>query len=299
MVFGNKLYFCLNKMKNRLSVAMPWLVVYVVLLLCSCGERKRLVPSEEDSTSMDLYVPADSVEDEVEQLVADTPMPKSAEGLFDDFFFNFASSSQLQRERIRFPLLVWRGEHADTIAKDKWEYERFFMRQGYYTLIFDDEEHADVVKDTSIDKAMVETIYFGTESVEQYAFDRKEGLWMLDNIRYIPIANSRNASFLKFYNQFATDSLFQIESLSEVVQISVPDPDDDFAYLDGVVTPETWPAFAPSVLPSGTIYNIAYGERTVDSNSRIFVVRGISNGMEMQLNFALKDNRWLLTKYKE
>lgn len=286
-------------MKNRLSVAIPWLSVCIVLFLCSCGEEKRHTSSDDESVSMNLYVPVDSTEDEVEQLVADTPMPKSAEGLFDDFFFNFASSSQLQIERIRFPLLVWRGEQSDTIVKADWEYERFFMRQGYYTLIFDDEKHADVVKDTSIDKVMVETIYFGTKSVEQYAFDRKDGLWMLDNIRFIPISNSRNASFLEFYNQFATDSLFQTESLSDVVEISVPDPDDDFAYLDGVVTPETWPAFAPSNLPSGTIYNIAYGERTVDSNSRIFVVRGISNGMEMQLDFALKDNRWLLTKYKE
>lgn len=286
-------------MKNKLSFAIFWLVVCIMLFLYSCGDEKRQTSSEEDSISMDLYMPTDNVEDEVEQLVADAPMPKSAEGLFDDFFFNFASSSQLQVERTRFPLLVWRGERADTIIKENWEYERFFMRQGYYTLIFDDEKHADVVKDTSIDKVMVETIYFGTESVKQYAFDRKEGLWMLDNIRFVPIDDNRNASFLRFYNQFATDSLFQLESLSDVVEISVPDPDDDFAYLDGVVTPETWPAFAPSNLPSGTIYNISYGERILESNSRIFVVRGISNGMEMQLDFALKNNRWLLTKYKE
>ena len=121
---------------------------------------------------------------------------------------------------------------------------------------------------------------------------------MLDSIVNKPLAQSVNASFLNFYHRFATDSTFQSNSVSDIVQFSGPDPDDDFSTMEGVLTPETWPAFAPE-LPANTLYNVIYGEPKQGGNHKILVFRGISNGLEMELTFKRQGKKWLLTKLSE
>ena len=44
--------------------------------------------------------------DTLETLLSEQPMPKAADELFDDFFFNFSANKKLQRKRISFPLPV-------------------------------------------------------------------------------------------------------------------------------------------------------------------------------------------------
>ena len=274
----------------------------VSLLMLSCkGEKATGEPEEEASEvdSMELVMADTLAEDTMEQLIEATPMPLAAEELFDDFFFNFAANKKLQISRIKFPLFVIRGERRDTLNKEDWRHDRFFMRQGYYTLIFEDESQMDIPQDTSVDKVVVERIYYGTESVERNYFVRSEGIWRLEEIEYEPISANRNSSFLVFYERFASDSLFQTESLAETVVFTGPDPDDDFGEMEGLLTAETWPAFAPE-LPQGVIYNMVYGDGYGKGNDRIFMIRGISNGLEMRLDFAQTgDGRWILTRFSE
>lgn len=270
-------------------------ILAFVLLMLSCKGGRM--------TSGDGEVPADSIENVeatdvdtmMEQLIEDTPMPKAADELFDDFFFNFAANRKLQTDRILFPLPVITGNKVDSIRKENWKMEHFFMRQGYYTLIFDSRRQMDLGKDTAVGHVVVEKIFFDIKTVKQYMFDRINGLWMMRAINVQPIYKNANASFLKFYHKFASDSTFQTESLGETVQFIGPDPDDDFEQMEGVITPATWPAFAPE-MPSGMIYNINYGEGTGIGNYKIFVIRGISNGLEMEMTFRRKDGQWMLTK---
>ena len=107
--------------------------------------------------------------------------------------------------------------------------------------------------------------------------------------------SNKNASFLKFYGKFATDSTFQAEHLHNPVKFVGPDPDDDFSTMTGDIEPETWPAFAPK-LPSSMIYNIIYGQKYNESNLKIFVIRGIANGLETELTFKRIGGKWMLTK---
>ena len=74
-----------------------------------------------------------------------------------------------------------------------------------------------------------------------------------------------------------------------------PDPDDDFVQMEGLITPDTWPAFAPQ-LPQKMIYNIVYGQPRKERDTKVFVLRGIANGLEMELRFKRVNNRWLLMK---
>lgn len=274
-----------------------FVVSAMVLLMFSCKGNTSTADVEEtavadssDSCSIDT-IPVDTME----QLISATPMPKAADELFDDFFFNFAANRSLQLERIKFPLPVIEAGLTKHIEKGDWHMEHFFMRQGYYTLIFDNVKQMALVKDTSVEHVVVEKVFFKEKTVKQYIFERKAGKWMLCSIQFNQLYENMNASFLKFYQRFSRDSAFQIESLHDPVRFTGPDPDDDFSQIEGVITADTWPAFA-SELPTEMIYNIIYGQTYTESNHKIFVIRGISNGLEVELTFENEDGKWVLTE---
>ena len=266
------------------------------LLMLSCtGNKGQRTDIQADS----LAVAADSVDtvavDTLEQLIIDTPMPKAADELFDDFLFNFAANKRLQRERVVFPLNVRKKNKDEQIAKERWKMEHFFMRQGYYTLMFNDDQQMRLMKDTSVNRAIVERIQLRKNEVTDYVFRRIHGAWMLLEIRKTTIEDNVNASFLEFYRHFVTDSAFQVKSLNRTVDFVGPDPDDDFGMMEGVITADTWEAFAPK-LPSKTIYNIVYGDPQEEGDEKIFIMRGIANGLELELRFKKVGERWLLMK---
>ena len=266
-------------------------------LLMACGGNKSNHSEEvapADTTVADS-VAVDSVSNPLAYTMENIPMPKAADELFDDFFFNFAANKKLQQERILFPLKKINGQKEETVTKEQWRTERYFLRQDYYTLLFDGERDMEVVKDTSVHHAVVEMIYFNTGAIIQHVFNRLRGTWMLTSIETIPISQSVNASFLDFYHQFVTDTVFQTESLAETIQFVGPDPDDDFSQMEGEISPDTWEAFAPD-LPKKMIYNIIYGEPRREGNTKLFVLRGIANGLELELTFKRVGGKWKLKK---
>lgn len=259
-----------------------------------CTDKKPVA----DTTRVDSTADTTST-DTLSQLISEEQqMPKAADELFDDFIFNFAGSKRLQMKRIVFPLKVVNGNKTTAIQKSQWRMERFFMQQGYYTLIFDNHRQMNIVKDTSINEVVVEKIFLKREKVKKYNFERRNGQWMLTSVVTNAMYQNTNASFLSFYEKFVSDSTFQIESLNNPVSFSGPDPDDDFGTMTGEIDPETWPAFAPQ-LPSDCIYNIMYGQKYSEGDQKIFVMRGISNGMEMELTFKRIEGQWKLTKLSE
>ena len=267
-----------------------------VLLLSACQGQKS--GGNEEETTADTIQKADTMASTLEEEVASeqTPMPKAADELFDDFIFNFAANSKLQSSRIKFPLKIQRGEEISYVKKGQWQMEYFFMKQDSYTLLFDSEKEMEHVKEaTDINHAIVEKIYLEAKTVKQYVFDRINGLWMLQEVIHMPLSESRNASFLEFYEHFASEPEYQQKHLMESVKFVGPDPDDDFSQMEGVITPDTWEAFAPE-LPSGMIFNIVYGELKKETGRKVFVLRGIANGLELELVFKHDGGKWRLEK---
>ena len=258
-----------------------------------CTEKKVAATDTTVADSADT-----ATTDTLEQLINEQPMPKAADELFDDFIFNFAANRKLQYSRIQFPLKVVNGKTEKTVQKSAWKMEHFFMNQGYYTLIFDNRKQMTLVKDTSVNSVVVEKIYLRKKKVKQYVFNRIDGKWNLVEVNTGAMVQNTNASFLDFYQKFATDSLYQVQHLDDPIHFSGPDPDDDFSNMTGDIAPETWPAFAPE-LPRDFIYNIMYGQKYTQSNRKIFVMRGIANGMEMELTFQRKGGEWKLTRLSE
>lgn len=281
---------------KKLSFLSVLLAVLTVVCFTSVGCSDKKPAQVHDSTSVDSVVADTQTVDSTEKLIEETPMPKAADELFDDFVFNFAANRKLQMKRVHFPLPVYHNDKlVKSIGKRAWKMEHFFMHQDYYTLIFDNQKQMNLVKDTAIDHVVVEKVFYAKKKVQQFLFNRINGEWMMTSINYKPMYSNMNASFLKFYGHFATDSTFQAEHLHNPVKFVGPDPDDDFSTMSGDIEPETWPAFAPQ-LPHGMIYNIIYGQKYAESNQKIFVIRGIANGMETILTFKRIHGKWMLIK---
>lgn len=281
---------------KKLSFLSVLLAVLTVVCFTSVGCSDKKPAQVHDSTSVDSVVADTQTVDSTEKMIEETPMPKAADELFDDFVFNFAANRKLQMKRVHFPLPVYHNDKlVKSIGKRAWKMEHFFMHQDYYTLIFDNQKQMNLVKDTAIDHVVVEKVFYAKKKVQQFLFNRINGEWMMTSINYKPMYSNMNASFLKFYGHFATDSAFQAKHLHNPVKFVGPDPDDDFSTMSGDIEPETWPAFAPQ-LPHGMIYNIIYGQKYAESNQKIFVIRGIANGMETILTFKRIHGKWMLIK---
>ena len=275
-------------MMNKFLIA----VFACLVAIFSCKGNKATYGDEE--------APADSIDslgmavaDSVEVLPAETMLPRAADELFDDFFFNFIVNKKMQKSRIKFPLPVVDGDKKEMIAKEEWKMDHFFMNQGYYTLIFDNHKQLNLLKDTSVSHVTVEKIYLDKKRVKQYVFGRENGLWQLNSIKLTDTYNVKNASFIDFYQKFANDTAFQIQHLCNPVAFTGPDPDDDFQQMEGVITPDTWLAFSPEI-PVKMIYNIVYGQNYTESNRKIFLIRGIANGLEIEMVFKRIVGKWML-----
>lgn len=278
-------------------------LLLITIMQSGCSEKKTpatdSIADSDTVDTVDTVAPLDSdtvVLDTLSSIIAATPMPKAADELFDDFLFNFAANNKLQHERVAFPLPVIADNDSSFIEEKQWHMQQFFMPQGYYTLIFDNEKQMELMKDTHISHAVVEKINLDGKNVEQFVFERKNGLWTLTNIRRGALYQNANASFLDFYERFSRDSLFQVASLAQPVKTSLPDPDDDFSYIDGEFYPEQWTDFKPPVMPQHMIYNILYGQEYKQSNKKLFIIRGIANGLETEMTFQMKGGEWKLTQ---
>lgn len=279
---------------------MKKVIVFIVLgvfvgMVCfssvGCSGKK---PEPVDSDSISA-ISDTTAADTLDQIIAETPMPSAADELFDDFFFNFAANRKLQMKRIVFPLPVIAGKDTTFLPKKRWKMDHFFMHQDFYTLIFDNMKQMNVVKDTTINHVVVERINLPRRYVKGYVFNRIRGEWKMTSIVKTSLKASKNASFLSFYHKFVRDTVFQVRSVNDPLEFTGPNPDDDFSSMSGILAPEQWLSFAPE-LPSGTIYNVIYGQHYTESNQKIFVIRGIANGLETELTFRRKGGHWKLMK---
>ena len=270
------------------------LAVMTMLIGTGCTDKK-------EAKSDTLAVITDTIDttsvDSLEEIIAETPMPKAADELFDDFFFNFASNKQLQRNRIVFPLTVKTGEESHQVQRREWKMEKFFRTQGYFTLIFDNTKQMKLVKDTSINKVTVEKIRLGNGTVEQFQFERKNGQWVLAEIDNISYANTGNASFLTFLDKFLSDESSQQQSIENPLPYYGPDPqgEEENKCVNTEIAASEWRDFLPE-LPTEVLYNIDYGQTNASSNQKILMFKGIANGLETQLVFKKNGKDWRLVK---
>ena len=277
-----------------------FIILACVAMLCTntgCTDKK---PEPAESLRNDSFV-ADTVvdTDTVARIVEEMPMPKTADELFDDFFFNFINNKKLQRGRVMFPLPVRTGNHVSYIQRSRWQMDHFFRDQEYYTLIFDNEKQMALPKDTTIDNVIVEKIHISQGMVEEFCFRRNDGKWALAEIHNVGLEESKNASFLLFLKSFFTDPEANQSGVAEPLAYYGPNPEgeDEAEYVNTTIPADTWSNYLPE-LPSSIVYNILYGQKYSGGKEKIFIFKGIANGLETELVFRRTDDEWKLVKIK-
>lgn len=269
------------KNNNLPSIWRGILFLLITVAIISCnGNRTDANQAWIDSDSI-----ASAKQDSLEALL-DSTMPRGADELFNDFFFNFAGNRRLQAQRMTIE------------NQDSWTYNSFFMEQGFYTPIFDNPEQVYLQNDTTITKAVVEKIFLNLNTIKQYTFHKLKGYWMLTEVTSEKMADSPNGDFLQFYYKFANDQKFQLASLGNPVKFIGPDPDNDFESLEGEILPETWPAFCPN-LPKDILFNIVYNDvNGAKPDNKLFIINGIANGLEIRLTFSKENTSTTAAKAK-
>jgi hypothetical protein len=233
----------------------------------------------------------------IDTVVESAPMPKAADKLFADFFFDFISKKKVQMARIQFPLKSVNGSQVKMIQRGAWKMERFYQNQEYYTQIFDDARQMAHVAKAKADTVIVEKIHLGNGVVEQYLFNHPEGKWMLAELRTGGLAESSNAGFLTFLQKFFADKHFQMSHVANPLNYYGPDPEDDESpkNVRRKIPAASWSDFIPEV-PKGQIYNILYGQKYGEGkhypSMTTALIRGLDNA------YPITTQHWYNAQHK-
>lgn len=280
----------------RKTVYIVFMMSVWMMTFTGCKNEKPAVNA--DSTVLDTEVTDTTDSDTMAEIIAETPMPKAADQLFDDFFFNFIASPKVQKARIKWPLPIVtytdKQEHTVLMKKNQWKMDKFFRKQGYYTLIFDNEKKMSAAKSTKLDTVVVEKIKLREGSVTQYWFDHQNGKWEMNQIRNISFQDSKNASFLTFLQKFFTaDGRGMIK---DPLPYHGADPNGEETNIITTTIPASdWSTYLPTV-PGDVIYNILYGQKYGEGKTKILDFKGLANGLETQLIFKKQKGDWRLVK---
>lgn len=267
----------------RLSLA----AIAVVLLLASC---KKTTPAPTEKT-----LAADSAPAVQDSAAADTDkVPEAADGLFDDFIYSFMRKPQFQASRVVFPLPYIKDGATAPVEKAQWKFERLYVRQDVYTMIFDNAKSIAAEKDTSLNHVVVEWVYLTKRRVKQYVFDKLGGKWMLARIEEHNMSQNINSDFYEFYARFSADKSFQNKHIENPFHFKTYDY-DNYQSVEGVLDVEQWPDYRPA-LPKGTITNVNYGQSYGNARQRVLVICSQSGGMGCSLTFVRKGKTWMLKR---
>ena len=118
-------------------VRLGFLLLVCSFLFVSCDLSNGIKVANMDDKGEEDTDSVEQVEEEDElQLFEEPPLPKAADELFDDFFFNFVSNPKFQTSRVVFPLNVSGGKSDHSLSSAEWSENDIFTSQEFYTTIY-------------------------------------------------------------------------------------------------------------------------------------------------------------------
>lgn len=181
--------------------------------------------------------------------------------------------------------------------KKKWKFDAIHIRGDYYTVLYNNERQLKKVVHKNLSRVAIELIYPDKKMYRQYVFEQLQNKWFLTSIGDYSLSRNKNAEFYAFYERFVSDSVFQREHVADPLGFVTYDEDNHYERIDGVVDIDQWFVFRPD-LPKGVLTNIDYGQPFNDSNKRIFVMHGLSNGMQSVFRFQKIKGSWYLNSFE-
>lgn len=269
-----------------------YFLTLILCLMASCLGNRHTPDTEELAMQ-------DSIDSEADTLVLfeETPEPSvRVDELFDDFFFTFAADPNFQNRRIKFPVVCHDVEADMEISREDWHQFNRFTQQESFAVIYERDDDMYVQKDTTLTQVSVEWVYLKDGYVESYNFNRLQGKWMLTDITKSAIDNIPNGNFLKFYGEFAADSIDnQFVRMPLKMHFSYTDSEDSEDDADKMLSPDEWKQMK-SELPFNEdfIVSINYGQPCISQNRKNLLLEGVGNDLLMTFKFMKEGEKWML-----
>lgn len=282
------------------------LLSMITFSMSSCKDGKKDADAVADSLA--LMNGTDTLSNDSDSIVDNTPLsemeklmgediPEAADELFDDFFFNFSNNRKVQRDRIQWPLVTIVNGTKKATEPNQWQMERFYSEDGFYVMLLDDVKQTQLAKDTALTHVVVKHVNIPRNSLENFSFNRIKGQWMMTEIEKESLSDSKNAAFLRFYQKFATDSIYSRECLTENISFTGPDEEDENLTTTRNISAEEYYYWAPELVTD--FYTVSYGQRNESSNSKVFIMRQPSSSQECRMYFRRQGAHWKLYKLEE
>lgn len=282
---------------NRLLTDLCLFSIATACLFCSCNGKHAADQRWVDSV---LNV-CDSLPDDT--LVYDMPsenVSSMVDEYFNDFIYTFSHNKRFQQSRILFPLNVYdgNGEKMREITNSK-DMNLFFPLNApdSYVMLLNDVSQVEDASSTMI-VADLQLIDFDQECVRRLECERQNGQWMLNKAEEFTLDSHPFGDFLKFYNSFSSDSVYQIQHIAQPLSISIPDEDDENDLIEGTIDAAQFPVFAP-VLPKGKILMVDYGQIVSNPHKVVMVKCGMGSGMMDIMSFEEEEGEWKLVSMEQ
>jgi len=260
--------------------------VLALVLAAACGEKRA---SDADALDVDSLA--------VDTIAADTiayeDPPAAADGLFDDFLFNYMRNARFQKSRTRFPLERTENGEKTHVEKDAWKYEPFFTKWDVYTLFFGSLEARSAANDTAVKEAAVEMMSLKQQTYRRYHFQKLRGAWCLTDVLAKSLNECPNADFLAFYKQFATSAAFRKKHVLRKFYYNGFNFDTD-APIRGNIAAANWETYAPE-LPDDRLTNIVYGTPDVPDDNVVLVLTDADGSLSSTMVFKKSNGTWVAT----
>lgn len=274
-----------------------YFILLAVLLLCISACNNNGAERNETVSNDSVFVDSACSELDTLQLFDEEVLPESADELFNDFFYNFASDVKFQSQRKAYYMNNHVGDSVLRVRSDQLDGYTHSLASDCYSIIYEREEDLAFLKDTTLTEVVVERIDLDGEHIEHYNFNRIEGKWMLTGIGKNDIGFNPNSDFLDFYKSFSSDSTYRRNSINEPLKFVLTGNDDDVEDDMQELTSDEWMAVSSDLpLPSNVMINIDYGQTIISKNSKFLLVEGISNGLFLTYRFMKIDGEWNLVE---
>ncbi len=274
-------------MEKHLIVGM------LAILLLSCGGGARR-DTEKTVSAEDSVVWGDSMLVDI----TDEPVVHNIDGSFEDFIIQYSYDPELQKERTKFPLPYTASGKDTTLTWADWEKNPLLADVEIYSTIYEREADMEAEKDTALSRVVVEVFALEADAVSEYTFVREAGKWQLARVDEKALKASPDHDFVKFYERFVGDSLYQSRHVQNPLVFLTTDPEDDFSVIEATIDVEQWFAFALP-LPGKELVHLDYGVKMHRRGQRVLTVKNVVEGTCCTLFFKRMADGWMLDKYED
>lgn len=265
------------------------------LFLLSCGGEKKVVGDAEP-----VAEPVDSMMTDSTEMMADEEVSDEyshADEYFSDFIYSFTENERFQRSRVVFPLTINKDSVKTGMDRKSWKFLPLGNESDVYTIVYGDRKAMDIEKEVSLDSVTMCHLNFQEHTLINYIFKRQDRRWMLSEIVQSETDDFRDYEFMAFFQQFASDSLFQYNHVNTMVQFVMTEMEEGVGDMSGTLEKSQWTVFRPE-MPQDDFFIIDYGQSLQDNQHRLLTLQGRSNGYVILLFFRKTHEGWMLYRYE-